>query len=76
MTEPELKSYYNTFTDCWKLLKEYHDIGQAVEYDSAWDEVRRRADGIYQKYKTGFARKLALMTVCELEEISRRKENL
>lgn len=71
MNEGELKEYYNTFTDCWKLFREYHDIGQGRQYDQAWNEVTQKAENIYKKYGTEFARRLAFMVVCELEKQSK-----
>lgn len=71
MTEENLKQDYNIILDCWKLLKEYHNIGQGRQYDLAWEEVTKKAEGIYKKYNTEFARKLMLLIVCELEEQSK-----
>lgn len=71
MQNNELIQYYNTFTDCWKLLKEYHDIGQGEQYEEAWDDVVYKSDQIFRKYNTEFARQLVMIVVCELEKQSK-----
>lgn len=72
MQDSELKQYYDTVTDCWKLLKEYHNIGQGEQYEEAWDEVVYKSDKIYHKYNTDFSRSLVMLVVCELEKQSKR----
>lgn len=70
MTVEALKQYHNIMTDCWKLLKDYHDID---DNEYRWDELVSKADAIYKKYDTTFARKLVLLILCELEEQAKKK---
>lgn len=65
MTYKELKQHYDIILDCWRFLHEYHDVKDTDQY---WDEVVRRSESIYERYKTDFARKAVLLIVCELEK--------
>ena len=69
MTVEELKQYHNIITECWRLLKEYHDIGND---DRQWDELVYKADTIGKKYNTNFSRKLIVLILCELEEQAKK----
>ncbi len=71
MTKERLKENLNIILDCLKMVKEYHGMQQAGQHDLAWEEVMKKAEGIYKKYNTEFARKLTLLIVCELEEQSK-----
>lgn len=69
MTNEELKQYYNIILDCWRFLHEYHDVKDTDQY---WDEVVKRSQQIYDRYKTDFAKKEVLLILGELENLGRR----
>ena len=69
MTNEELKQHYNIILDCWRFLHEYHDVKDTDQY---WDEVVKRSQQIYDRYKTDFAKKEVLLILGELENLGRR----
>ena len=69
MTNEELKQHYNIILDCWRFLHEYHDVKDTDQY---WDEVVKRSQQLYDRYKTDFAKKEVLLILGELENLGRR----
>ena len=64
MTDEQLKTYYQLFTDLWKLVKTYHDS----KSDDQWKSLTDRADELVKQYGED-TRSLVLDT---LELIERR----
>ena len=69
MTNEELKQHYNIILDCWRFMHEYQDVKDTDQY---WDEVVKRSQQIYDRYKTDFAKKEVLLILGELENLGRR----
>lgn len=71
MNEEELKKYFNVYTDCWKLFKKFSD---PVAEDAFWEALIDEGDAVAEKYgKSEFAKKMIVVTMEELDRISRKK---
>ena len=55
---------FELFQDYWNLLQEYWGV---EENDAYWQKAIADNDAFYQKYKTPFARDLAVAYMTELE---------
>ena len=58
MTNEQLKTYYQLFTDLWKLVRTYHD----AKSDDQWKTLTDRAEELVQQYGED-ARPLVLDTL-------------
>lgn len=61
---------WEMFAEYWRLYKQYYEPEDNDEY---WQEVVDATNAFYEKYKTEFARGLALQLVNELERRSRKR---
>lgn len=68
MSEEELRQHYEIITDCWKLMKKYHNPDDTDEY---WEALIREGQKIYEKYKTEYAKREVLNVIEELDGKSR-----
>lgn len=62
---------FDMFQDYWKLIQNNWDVEDNDEY---WQEAIRQTDEFYKKYKTEFAKDLAVAYMNELER--RYKKNV
>ncbi len=72
MNEEELKKYFATYTECWKLFRKYSNPNNSCEF---WDGLRDEAASLYQKDKTEFRKNMIVETFNEIERVWKsRKE--
>ena len=71
MREEELRTYFNIYTDCWKLFRKYSNTNNTDEY---WESLIAETDAIVKKYNNSeLAKKICLATINELERIEKEK---
>lgn len=72
MNEEELKRYYSTYTECWKLFRKHSN---PVDTEEFWDSLIGEANLIYEKEKTVFRKNMIVETLNEIERVwkSRKK---
>lgn len=71
MTDAELKTVYDTFTDAWRLYRDFADIGESDDY---WKALIKAAKDFSAKHgKTKLSVDLSLTVLRELERRGQRK---
>lgn len=70
VTDDELRTVYNIFTDAWKIYKKYADVRSDDEY---WEAVVGETNALAEKYNNGrLCRDLILAVISELERQSKK----
>lgn len=71
MTEKELKQYYEIYTDCWKLFREYSEPDGTDEF---WQRLVDEVDMLHKKHgKSKFSQKMLFETMDEIEGVYKKK---
>lgn len=70
VTDDELRTVYNIFTDAWKMYKKYADVRPD---DGYWEAVVSETNALAEKYNNGrLCRDLILAVISELERKSKK----
>lgn len=70
MDEIDLKEYYQTFTDAWKLFKRHSNV---TDNDAYWKTVADEVKQLTKVHNGEMAFNIMLEVVNELERIAKKK---
>ena len=74
MNADDLKQYYNLYTDCWKLFREYAEklTADTLQDDDYWRRLSVDADNLAKQHGAStLAAHLAFDTICGIEDLAK-----
>lgn len=86
MSEKDLRSYYEVYTDCWKFLRKYMELIEKVDSkepptegmidsDSYWEALVNESAELYEKHgNTLFVKTELINATKEIEKIYKTKK--